>query len=323
LSRRADIWLGDLATAVRVLAPRDNRTRASVARVLGFDWSPERGLGRRSNDEARTMGAPAPAAERTPPPPASVPPPTPSTAKSDAIERILSPVRTDHDVLNRPWTAVEPLDVVTAEHLAPLGGHAPLLDPHAEREILFAATARSVPRGAVDATRIVSIVARGRPLTEVPRHLRLTIGAGVQVLLDAGPGMDPFQRDQAEFADLAKRIVGDDNVEVALFTGSPLRGVDSRDGPAEYRYPPSGRPVLLASDLGIGGPRVGAGSFAVKEWLRLLEELAVQGSRVVAFVPYPRSRWPRALAGRMVAIEWDRPTTVAAVRRAIEDAALP
>jgi hypothetical protein len=141
---------------------------------------------------------------------------------------------------------------------------------------------------------------------------------GVQVLLDVGIGMEPFTRDQTRFVAAIRSVVGRSHVETAQFVGCPARGalawpyVEWRP----YRRPDPGQPALALTDLGIGsasGPDHGTPA----EWLAFAQALARQNSPLVALVPYPRSRWPQPLQGRITIVQWDRPTTVGHTRIAL------
>ena len=82
------------------------------------------------------------------------------------------------------------------------------------------------------------------------------------------------------------------------------------------RPPRVGTLLLILSNLGIGGPPLLDGSSSHREWFDLAQAARRRGSSVVALVPYPPSRWPRALARVVAMLEWDRTTTASAAKRA-------
>jgi hypothetical protein len=141
----------------------------------------------------------------------------------------------------------------------------------------------------------------------------LTLRHRVEILVDLGTGMMPFRFDQAELVRRAVQVIGREAVRIKYFADSPAYGVGpaGHDGWRPHRA--SDATVLLLSDLGLGGSRRwGSG----KDWLRLAEQVGRAGGEVVAFIPYPRHRWPGwLLTSPIRALVWDRGTTVAHARR--------
>ena len=114
-------------------------------------------------------------------------------------------------------------------------------------------------------------------------------------------------------ARLVRSVVGHD-VEEVSFSGRPQDRLPR--GGARYAPPRPGTPVLAFSDLGIGQPPGYLRPDAGDVWPPLAEVLLRRGSELVAFVPYPRSRWP-ALDGQVRMIPWDTTTSPADVTRAV------
>jgi hypothetical protein len=199
---------------------------------------------------------------------------------------------------------------------SPLIPYQPLFQPRTERAILQAALSRRVAEGPTDTAALVTVMARCQPVRVVPRRKVPTLRYGVQVLVDLGPGMEPFRRDQEYLARQITRIVGRDKVSVKYFAYSPLRG--SGPGPGwtwlqpyqpAWQPPARGTPVLLLADLGIGGPRGDFRKSTRSEWLRFAATAARNESAVVAFLVHPAERWPAWLTSVMSAVHWDRRTT--------------
>jgi len=198
----------------------------------------------------------------------------------------------------------------------------PLFDRLRRRGILSSALATHVEEGDLNLQRIVDTVSVGQPLQYLPRLAVPTLRRGVQVLLDVGQGMDPFAEDQRGLVRALDDVLADDRLEVLLFSGCPGRGVR---GEAESRYrawrpPPRGVPLLVVTDLGIGGPMLDPDRPATAEWLAFSYRVRKAGYDIVAFVPYEATRWPRRLLSTMKLIHWSERTTVGAVRRALRDA---
>lgn len=173
-----------------------------------------------------------------------------------------------------------------------------------------------VDEGPIDITALVEAVAHCKPVSVVPRRHVPTLRFGVQVLVDMGPGMQPFRRDQDEITRQIVRTVGWERVEVGYFAYSPLRGAGPGPGWTWRPYrPPSRRtPILLLSDLGIGGPRGDFRRSTYLEWRRFRRIAAENESGVVAFVVYPQDRWPAWLAAVTHPVVWDRRATARSAR---------
>jgi hypothetical protein len=120
--------------------------------------------------------------------------------------------------------------------------------------------------------------------------------------------MQPFRRDQEEIARKIAGTVGREKVAVQYFAYSPLRGAGLGPGWTWQPYqPPSRRtPILLLSDLGIGGPAADFRKSTYAEWSEFTRIAAENDSDVVAFIVYPRDRWPTWLTALMRPVAWDR-----------------
>ena len=214
------------------------------------------------------------------------------------------------------WRSAKPLESVTTRHLQGALDHEPLLPPGRACSILAAAVETRDLNGPVDIDRLVETVARARPVQQLPRLPLSSLVRGVQLLVDTGLGMEPFARDQQELTSELRRVIGRSRVTELRFRNIPTRGAGS--GPvwtwASYLPPAPGTPVLVLTDLGIGGPRVSPQRSQAWEWRTLAECLARRGSSLIAFVPYPSSRFPPGLARSMTIVPWDRTTTISTVR---------
>lgn len=199
-----------------------------------------------------------------------------------------------------------------AEHPEEAGlPHHPLLPPHSETATLQTVLSRVVPEGEVDTRRLLEEIATGHPLQEFPRLPVRTLRFGTQVLVDLGPGMELFARDQAELVDRITAIVGRHATEVLYFAESPLH----RAGPGAgwtwrpYRPPAAGTRVLVLSNFGCHRPGAGLPSALWHEWQELTALLRRSGCLPAAMVPLPPDRYPDRLTPLMPVLSWDRCTT--------------
>jgi hypothetical protein len=197
--------------------------------------------------------------------------------------------------------------------------HQPLFPPRSTPAILQAALSRQVAEGPIDITSLVETVARCKPVSVVRRRYVPTLRYGVQVLVDLGPAMEPFRRDQEQVTRQIIATVGHEKVRVRYFAYSPLRGTGTGAGwtwRRPYRPPSRGTPILLLSDMGIGGPAGDLRASTYPEWLEFGRIAAGNESGIVAFVVYPPGRWPSWLASLGHPVSWDRRATARSTRTA-------
>jgi hypothetical protein len=190
---------------------------------------------------------------------------------------------------------------------------APLFVPRWERAIVSAAVAVPEQSGPVDVREVVRRLARAEAITLLPRQRRPSLRAGAHVLVDVGRGMLPFTADRVQLLKALRRVVGADRTPMARFVGTPSRGCGgSRRDRWKPFEPAPGRPVVLATDLGIARTSDAASQ---DEWLVFLRRMQAAGCRVTAFIPYPPVRVPSPLARFVTIVFWDRATSPGQVAR--------
>jgi len=313
-----EIYLGDLARALARLQPADAATRAGIARCLDYiladDQAPAAPPPRPATRPASARPEPRAAPSRPPSDDQVEDEPAPrSGAKWLRPRRPPMAAGADMDaILQGP--ALPTQTSAETRWQQPLPG---LLDPNTVRSILFFALATAVCDAEIDVEALVRFLSfqeewRG----SLPRLARSTVRCGVQVVIDRRLAMRPFYGDQNFIAGFVRRVVGDRS-EFVTFQNTPnvvIRGasLEARD----YRPPAAGTPVLLLSDLGIGRP-IQDDSLLTELWLGFARRVREAECPLIAFVPYPASRWPTALRREFVIVHWDRPTTPGKVRKLI------
>jgi hypothetical protein len=115
---------------------------------------------------------------------------------------------------------------------------------------------------------------------------------------------------------MMRRVLGRGVVSAFRFVGSPARGVlgQSNSDFEAYRPARPGWPVIVLTDLGIGG---GAAAAPSSEWLEFSRLVRSGGCHLLALVPYPPARWPADLALSMHIIQWGRATSVRTIKTAL------
>ncbi|HEX8704270.1 MAG TPA: hypothetical protein VF815_35895 [Myxococcaceae bacterium] len=249
-----------------------------------------------------------------PPPPPPAPPASPTTASQNLVGTRLIRLRRGSSGQPPAWSRMG-AKLAPEEPSAPIPVP-PLIEPRKRTPILAAALATHVPEGRPLIEPMIQAISRALLLTELPRRSRPTLRRGVQVLVDVGEGLIPFDADVRTLVEGVRRSVGQARTEVLSFTGSPLRGVGtdvSVDG-QPWRPPMQGTPLLILTDLGLGGPATSFHRAYAAEWARFAESAHHAQCPPVVLVPYPPERWPRTLRGRLTLLHWDRGTTAGAVR---------
>lgn len=317
---RPEIQLADLVRAVHNLRP-DGEAIGYVARLLGFELV-------KGAEETPPLPPVSPEAtqraRRRPPaqfkPKAGRPGPSGESAGDLRVE-----VSDDRSPVRVAVPGVPEAFDERPEQDAPLPPFRPLLTQRWTRAIVTKMLSAEVESGAADVPKLIEMIADNRPLSDIPRLREPTLSRGVQVLIDAGPGLAPYARDQERLLEQISDIVGRDRVEAWEFVGTPLRytlplEADDADGGGQvkgYKPPSAGTPVLLLTDLGIASPPFRGDVAAADEWLTFIGHVRRAGCPLLALVPYREERWPRHFDGLCRIVRWDQQTSVLTVLRAI------
>ena len=304
------ISVADVVRAVWHLRPADETAREEIAALLGVTVPVPAAPSPLPDDVAAAVedaeeAGDVPGDDLTPQEAGSPGPPVPSTLKEGTPEAMAWPVSS---------LTIDPGVSEESEPYLPLW---PLFLPRWSRGILSAAcaTTRAGDDGAVDLDALIDLLARGEVIDRPPYRPWPTLRRGVQILADCGEGMAPFTPDVRHLVEQIRNVAGRDRVPAATFTGCPGRTADGMGARARAWEPSSpGTVVVLITDLGIGRPMLSLDPAGEEEWLAFARRMRRAGCPLVAFVPYPRSRWPGRLEKAMTIVQWDRTTTAAVVR---------
>ncbi len=326
------ISLGDALRACHHLKPRDAQTVEAILELLspgataGADPAPG-GVGAWMSSSLRKAEGSDAVESKVPrtfvaPPRRSLPrlPETsaPRAATAQQLRKLESVPRT----LRPPsWlTTGQGLEPSTTRRSPP---STPALFGRIHRRgLLSSAVATLEAEGELDVAAIVNRLAQRQALSTLPLTLRATTRRGVQVLIDRGPGMAPFTDDQGQIIDVLDVLLADDRLEIHEFSACPVRGLLSKhdDELENWKPPRRGTPILVLTDLGLGGPRFGIERATVAEWLAFANSARTLGHALIGLIPYEAKRWPARLARAMALLHWSERTTVSKVRSALSDA---
>ena len=328
MTARAQVSISDLLVTLRALQISSVPSARAVLGLLGLEgWQvagavpPEAGLPavRLQGTDALAPDVPAPApgaaapylAQRG----AMADPPAPPTG-GDAGPWQLIRLPPASPAAPPAWAASTPplARAVRAKSPQP----EPLFQPRQERALLGALGASRNPDGALDMPRLLQALASGTLLQALPLQAAWGTRRGLQVLVDDAPGMAPFRADVEQLLLRLCALLPNERLHRLQFEGCPTRGCRQagQRGSLAWQPPERGCPVLLLSDLGLAAADPPAARGRHREWLAFARLAQAAGVQLRTLLPYPASRWPAALVGRLHPIAWDRRTSVAQVRRA-------
>jgi hypothetical protein len=309
-----EIWLGDLARALAEIGPETDDDVRVIARLLG--------LAAPAREDARAELAPDTAVPDSGPPDdwltdddgaepvdaSGTAPATRSPGEGDLPR--LSPVGRRPPPRATGW-GVRSLPRVSGGDV----GRLPEREPLGGATILQTLIAVQTAEGPLDVPAIVEVLACRRVPDRLPREAWPTLRFGVEVLVDVGLPMRPFEGDQLQVIRQLRTIVGEQLTSVRYFADIPARGAGP--GPRRtwrpYEPPDPGTRVLILSDFGLGGPVPHPRRSQPDEWRSLIGELRRRDCDAVGLLPVPAGRWPAWLLALIPLICWDRAATAGRV----------
>lgn len=210
-------------------------------------------------------------------------------------------------ISRRAWNDEKPPLLIPSEE--------PLFNPQWTRAMISTMARIRTRNGPPEIESLVAAAAERQPMLSLALSISET-ASGADVLLDIGKPMAVFSREQARLGQMMRRVLGRGMVSTFRFLGSPARGVlgQSNSDFEAYRPARPGWPVIVLTDLGIGG---GAAAATSSEWLEFSRLVRNGGCHLLALVPYPPVHWPADLASSMHVIQWGRATSVRTIKTAL------
>lgn len=307
--RRAGSALGDALRALAELRPETENAAAAILSALH--------LQPRAGRVAPAGHAEPSVAEPT------LDAPVPRTAAKpshDGVqqERLPPVVQTSLEQIDEPasppptWLEEAPLIPLPASSSGPIRYRNPPFHPRWQRAILSRLSSTIEDEGELDVDAVVARIANALPLVTVPRRRERSVARGVQLLVDRGESMEPYQLDVARFVAAMRRTIGAGAVSVLWFKGHPDWGCESGIDVVDYRVPPPGVPVVILSDFGIM-MRSSSSAAGEREWVRFFGRLGRRGHPCTGIVPLRSDCFPAALSRAARLIAWERSTRVSQV----------
>jgi len=309
---RSEIYLADLIQAVQVLRP-DRDALRDIAVLLGFELA---------TTKETTILVPEPIffpEEQTRSPfykkhkarKSRIDANTVNESSMKVIESNAS-VRVPIRNLPTPLEEISEVNVFLPKFL-------PLLTPTWTRAIISKLLSVNIEDDIPNITELINILAENQPLDQIPYQKSPSLRRGTHVLVDSGPGLAPYIRDQLQLIEEIQQTVGPDRVDIWGFVGTPLEHAIHYKTHTEttYRPPPYGTPILLLTDLGIAVPPLSIEVGTIEEWVQFLSYFSRNGFTVFALVPYKEDRWPSDLRNLITIIEWNHTTSVNTILKSL------
>lgn len=332
------LFLGDLVTALHEIRggePALNpEVHAQVAALLGFEIAPETRSAepgpradRARKQTIRTESEQEPVIhdqdllDESEPPESSFRPlvrreqQQSTTPLRDPVEFDLLHIPLESEPSPASFRAAPP-DAAEPHRIAPLP---PLFHPNWQRGILTESV-RSLRAGLLpNLAAAVESLARLEDPACLPPAMESTLALGAQVLLDMGPGMEPFYQDQMDLIASLEHLVGSESLQIRYFSGTPAHRVWSAGGAEILPYRPPERPraVLILTDLGRGAPTKDLNPATPADWQAFAALFVRTPALPLVLTPYAASL-DESLPSDFPVLLWDRPTRVQEARRVRE-----
>ena len=319
--KRGEIHLGDLIRALKELPIQDDEQAVAVARALGFSLRGRSSgeVTRRVYDPLRysTRKKPArPSPSTRPAVPQPPDPPLPIELPPDRLDSRLEPLPP-----TAPPPAEKPAWLNHEFRLLEHTDHQPLhrqslFHDNTSRGVLAAALATRRRGGEIDLPTLIDRIVSHEIIDELPTLPTATLERGCQLLLDYSDNMVPFWEDLGALAGQLQAILGENDLRVFEFDRTPCNAERWTPPDRTERWrPQKGRPVLVATDLGIVGrrrpPVVGEG------WRLFIDRCQEAGCPLLLLLPWQQRYWPKDLGRHPILLHWNPHTSAGLIRRRI------
>ncbi|GGI21023.1 hypothetical protein [Bradyrhizobium guangdongense] len=310
--------LGDIARIKKTLSPQGAATWNAILDLLGL---PLEMPASEAGPQPGKVEVPSKGEVVRPLPDTDKPPleTKPQTAAPQPVFAPTGAISIKHlgSFVRRPEWSSDGRRLAEYDEVRPAPSVPTLFSPRQERSLITAIALALAETGELDEERVAEQVARGEPLTRIPRRLRPTSHFGVQLLVDRGPRLEPLRDDQRTLRNALLRTVGVHRIQMLRFANFPDRvGPGTPRTWRRYVPPASGTVVLVITDLGLG--RLGAmeRTHSFDDWTDWAGRVRSAGAHPVALVPHGPRHWPRSLRRHLRLVHWDRTTSVGSVRAA-------
>ena len=177
---------------------------------------------------------------------------------------------------------------------------------------------RQVPGQDLDIPQLIQATVRRQNLKKLPVLPRFTARNGCQLLLDYNEALMPWWDDMQSLILQFHQLLGEDLCPVYEFDSSPSDAVRWTESGAIKWEPVAGKPVIIASDLGVIQPPRSAPRTGKAAWFEFVKKCGRHNVPVIVLSPLHPQRCPKGLDRIISLIHWNRATTAAIIKRLIE-----
>jgi len=318
--QREEIHLGDLLRALKELPWQDEQQAAAIIHSLGFTVKPALPKEKSPNTIAdNNQFSPHKPAEKTAPvserkftlPP---PPQPPIDLPAGILQSELKPLPQQRQV--EPAVPDWLTQNNTQKESKKQKPHRQsLLADNTSRGVLTAALATQREGDEIDIQSLIKHAVTGHLPQKLPRLSAGTLEQGCQLLLHYSNDMVPYWEDLNALAHQVQQSIGATQVELYEFVDEPQEA--KRWLPPKQLdewQPKKGKPLMVATDLGIGEQISTKALMDV--WHPFIRQCEKVGAPLMLLIPWQRRYWPEQHLGSFpTLIHWHPCTSAAMIHR--------
>lgn len=316
-----EIGLADLIKSLNQLSWQNEEHEKAIFNALGFKWqgasldklTPEKPKTIASNKYYRKKRSADKrldiSAIKAAPPTPELPVELPKTVLTSKLK----PLEQDFSV-GDDWPAwlnnkAEVDKFLLEECLDAKPARAGLFSALTHRGILVAALKVQKTSKTIDLEALIGDLVKGRIPQRLPYKTTITLENGCHLLLDYSESMTPYWEDLSALADQTENLVGRNRVKVYEFDQNPNLAEcwpSYGEEPESWQFE-SGRPILVASNLGITGRQRCIS--LTPDWRTFIERCRNKKHPLLILTPWPQEYWPDGLGSHPMVVPWTSSTT--------------
>lgn len=328
LTKRGDIHLGDLATALSQLSGTTFAEQDIIAHCLGFQLQVTDRVAEPKYQAVKAAWnrpllkyqKPSPGKPPSYTPSLTMPPgvDTITTSVDDVLEADLQIETVTNYKLNSTVESQILNSTVLTERTIPALPRQTLFPKKTARGAVSAAVTRQVPGQDLDVAKLILSLVQQKPLKKLPVLPQLTVRNGCQLLLDFNDALMPWWEDMQTLILQFQQVLGETLCPVYEFSQNPLLATRWTETAEIPWQPVANKPVIIATDLGVIQAPIGQRIRPSKaEWLEFINRCKKKKTPVTILFPLHPQRCPYDLDKLTTLIHWHPATSSAMIKRLI------
>lgn len=331
-ARRGEINIGDLAKALNYLQDVSASEQEMIANCLGFKlqtsvepitpnspFHPIQAAWNRPLLKDRSKSASQKQSDYTPKP---AMPPAPEIFpenNGDVLSTNLETTEiTETPKNNSALKSIQNASPLLLSRTSSPEPRKTLFSQQTARGLISATVMRQVPGQDLDIPQLIKATVRQQSLKKMPMLPRFSAHNGCQLILDYNEALMPWWDDMQSLILQFHQLLGEELCPVYEFENSPSDAVRWTEN-GEIKWKPSaGKPVIVASDLGVIQPPRNFPRTGRAAWFEFEKICRRHNVPVVVLSPLLPQRCPKGLDRIISLIHWNPATTAAIIKRLIE-----